>query len=233
MTRSSKLWVVLLPATVVPCLASLFYFVLFTDRVFAYVFYVAAKLFLVFWPVACVLLVLGCGFGRLELRSVRHIRALPAGVLVGLAIVALMFAAMRTPLGQILANNSQRIDDKVRQLGILEHFWLFAVFISVLHSLVEEYYWRWFVYGRLRQVCRTGTALLLAGVSFAAHHVVVLSEFVPLGWAFFLAAAVGLGGVVWCLMYDGQKTIAGIWISHAVVDFGIMSIGYSLLSRWH
>ena len=44
----------------------------------------------------------------------------------------------------------------------LRVYLLLAVFYSAIHSLLEEYYWRWFVFGRLSQLCKLPTAIAIS-----------------------------------------------------------------------
>jgi hypothetical protein len=98
-----------------------------------------------------------------------------------------------------------------------------------VNSLIEEYYWRWFLFGHLRQVVPVFLAYLLAGVAFAAHHVVITTQFFPMSWGLLIGAFVGVAGVIWSVMYARQQTIMGVWVSHIIADLGIMFIGYNLL----
>ena len=68
-------------------------------------------------------------------------------------------------------------------------------------------------------------AHLIAGLAFASHHTVVLSQFFPMGWAVGFGLAVGLGGMFWSYLYRRQGTLLGCWISHMAADFAIMAIG--------
>ena len=56
---------------------------------------------------------------------------------------------------------------------------LLAGFISILHSLLEEYYWRWFIFGELKQYVPLVMAITLSSLAFMAHHVIVLYVFLP------------------------------------------------------
>jgi CAAX protease family protein len=224
-----RIWVAVLPATVLPCLASLFYFVWFSSHGFARVIYGGTKVFTIVWPVLAVWLICRCKLPKPHLADRRHIRAVPLGLLTGAAIVALMFGLMATPLGDMALNSASRIRAKAEDLGLLEHYWSFAIFLSVIHSLIEEYYWRWFVFGRMAEVMSVPLAHALAGVAFAAHHVVVATQFFPLGWGVLFGSLVGIGGVVWSVHYRKQCTLAGAWVSHLVVDLGLMTIGHRLI----
>ena len=54
-----------------------------------------------------------------------------------------------------------------------------ALFISVFHSLLEEYYWRWFVFGRLERSLPLAAAIGISSLAFMAHHVFVLAYYFP------------------------------------------------------
>lgn len=229
-SHSGRLWLVTVPAMVLPFLAALFYFVLLREHWLARAVYGGTKLFTVVWPALALTLVCRAS---LSLRPAHpwsvHWKALPLGVVSGLAIVALMFVLAWGPLAEMLAASTEKIRDKVSTLGVLEHYWLFGAFIALIHSAIEEYYWRWFVYGRLRKALRPARAHAWAGIAFSAHHIVVASQFFGLGWGFVLGGLVGVGGVIWSLMYARQQTLAGAWVSHIIVDLGILIVGHRLL----
>lgn len=228
-TAPWRLWTALVPAMVLPFFAALLYFVVLSENHAARVLYAGTKVFMVFWPVFAVQWIL---HGRLpvpRLRDARHLKALPLGLVTGAGVVLLMMALLQGPLGPVVAAHAPEVKAKAAAFGILDHYWLFAVSLSVVHSLLEEFYWRWFVFGKLRDVVPRPAAHLLAGAAFALHHVVVVTVFFSLGWGLVLGALVGAGGVVWSLLYDRQGTLTGAWLSHAVVDLGIMVVGYGLI----
>jgi len=239
---------------IIPFVASLFYFVLFSEQPFARGIYAATKVFTVVWPLVCVWVLTDRKFSPIEIlrfaqndnpgeisrqchpeRSEgslsQRAQAIFVGILTGILMAGLMFVAMKTPLGEVVVAGAQNIRGKMTQLGILEHYWTFTIFLSVIHSLIEEYYWRWFVYGHLRRLMGIMPALILGNAAFASHHVVILSEYFPVTWALLFSAAVGIGGALWCVMFEKQRTLTGAWVSHAIVDFAIMTIGYGILAK--
>ena len=226
---AARLWGALLPAMLLPLLASLFYFVFFSHHPAARVAYVLTKVFTVAWPFLALRLVLGEPFPGPVAGLRRWTRALPLGVLAGGLAGAALLGLMATPAGDIVTGSVEAIRGKANQLGILGWYWLFALLLSLVNSLVEEYYWRWFVYGQLRRIMPGWRSHLFAGVAFAAHHVVVTSQFVSLGWGFVAGAVVALGGVIMSVLYERQGTVAGAWVCHLIVDLCIMGVGYRLL----
>ena len=214
---------------ILPCIASLFYFVFFSEAFFTQLLYGATKLFTVLWPAFAAILILKVTLPKKGIDWQKHFESLPLGLISGIIIVAAMLAAMQTPLGDIARASAPNIRHKLTGLGILEHYWLFGLFLAVIHSLIEEYYWRWFVFGRLRSVTPIFCAHILAGAAFASHHVVIASQFFGLGWGLFIGATVATGGIIWSVMYSRQRTLAGPWLSHITVDLGIEAIGHSIL----
>lgn len=147
----------------------------------------------------------------------RHV-LLPAG---GLADVA-------APLQKKLAG---------MQLNGRASFILLGCFYALAHSLFEEYYWRWFVFGALHERFRFVTASAVSSVGFAAHHVLVLAAYFGglSGMTLFLSLAVAVGGLLWAWMYQKSGLLYGTWLSHLIVDAALFAIGYDLLrnaSQW-
>ena len=229
-TATTKLrFLALLPALSLPFIASIFYFVLFPGTILGNSFYAAAKINLVLWPLLATLLILRESPMRPAPAWSERSKTLIPGGLLGLGIVGVMFLGMQTPLGDIICANDANIRTRVDGLGMLDYFIPFTIFVSVLHSFLEEFYWRWFVFGNLRCVVSLPLAHTIAGIGFAAHHIVVLSQFFPLWLAAALGSCVGIGGIFWSLLYQRQNTMLGIWFSHMIVDIGMMTIGYKLI----
>ena len=128
---------------------------------------------------------------------------------------------------------AEQIREKVLGFG-LDAAWKYAamgVFYSLFHSLLEEYYWRWFVFGQLRQLVRPWPAILVSSLAFMAHHVVVLDKFFHGETALIalLSLGVAVGGVFWAWLYQRSRSLYGPWLSHLLVDAAIFWIGYQLV----
>jgi membrane protease YdiL (CAAX protease family) len=217
---------------VVPFLASLVYFVGLPGSITATVVYAATKVFTVIWPVVAVLMIEGVRIQRGARDWRKHLSAIPVGVMTGLFIGGLILGACAwTPLGEYVRRFAGPIAAKVAEIGIAEplRYVAFSAFLAGLHSLIEEFYWRWYVFGRLMMVAPQGIAFLLAGLSFAAHHYVLLGGYFSATGAFAFGTAVGVGGAFWCWMYRRQRTLAGVWVSHAIVDLAICYVGYRVV----
>jgi membrane protease YdiL (CAAX protease family) len=125
------------------------------------------------------------------------------------------------------------IHEKIGGFGI-DSPWKYAVlasFYSVFHSLLEEYYWRWFVFWQLRQLAPLWPAIIISALAFMGHHVIVLAEFFKetLWLAWLLSSAVAVGGVFWAWLYERTGSLFGPWLSHLLIDAGVFWIGYDLV----
>lgn len=165
-------------------------------------------------------------------QSVAWIMGVAFGLLVVAAMLIAWFAWLApTELGHAMADE---VRNKISGMG-LGSVWSFlavGVFYSVIHSFLEEYYWRWFVFRQLQPYTSTLQANLISSVGFMAHHVILLATFFgwspPLTWLF--SACIAFGGVVWAWLYDRSRQLRHAWLSHAIVDAGIFSLGY-LIAR--
>lgn len=108
-----------------------------------------------------------------------------------------------------------------------------ALCYSLLHSLLEEYYWRWFVFGRLERLISLWPAIVVSSLAFMSHHVIVLGLY--FGWAnpwtYFFSLATAVGGAFWAWLYDRSGSIYAPWASHLLIDAGIFAIGYDLIGH--
>ncbi|MFC1783607.1 CPBP family intramembrane glutamic endopeptidase [Planctomycetota bacterium] len=230
MSERSRIWLAVAAAMTVPGLAAWFYFVLLKGEPFAVILYGAAKVFILIWPAAAVVLLEKQHFSLRRVDFSKHVMAIPLGLLSGLLIAVVILGGFKfTVLGDIAAQSSAAIRTKAQDMKIINHFFGFALLICLGHSLLEEYYWRWYVFGRLRKLVRPGAAYIAASLAFAAHHYAVLGSFFSVGFAAILGTCVALGGGLWCWLYQKQHSIAGCWFSHMIVDGAIYYIGYQVI----
>ncbi len=164
-------------------------------------------------------------------------RGLAAGILFGLAVAAAMLVVYFGWLKSsgLLGGAAVHIQERMDKIGIRGGlaFAGLAVFYCLLHSLAEEYYWRWFVFGRLRRVVALPVAIAVSSIGFMAHHVIVVGWY--FGWAslwtWALSLSTAVGGAYWAWLYHKSNSIYAPWASHLLIDAGIVVIGYDLIGR--
>ncbi|WP_400163259.1 CPBP family intramembrane glutamic endopeptidase [Brevibacillus sp. TJ4] len=98
---------------------------------------------------------------------------------------------------------------------------LFALYLIIVNSLLEELMWRGFVLQRLQQVMSRPAAIMLSSLFFSLYHFIIVSVlFNPL-WGVFLTALVFGAGVLWAWMKSMFPSVYPTWFSHMLVDVGI------------
>ena len=172
-------------------------------------------------------------------ERIRWRRLTTRGVALGLAFGLAVSIAGWLVFRYALASSPQFIAAvepirvKVASFGIdtVAKFVMLGVFYSLIHSLLEEYYWRWFVFGQLRRLVPLGWAIVVSALGFMAHHVIVLSMY--FGWwswrTLLFSASVAVGGAFWAWLYNRTGSLLGPWLSHLLIDAGIFFIGFQLV----
>jgi membrane protease YdiL (CAAX protease family) len=157
------------------------------------------------------------------------------GLGFGLAVAAVVLGGYFGGLwhSRLLAQAPDRLYRKLAEHGMATpgRYAALAGFMVVAHSFLEEYYWRWFVYGQLRRLVRVPLAMALAGLAFMAHHVVILAAYIPAVAVVPCSLAVAVGGVFWAWLYERSGSLYPSWLSHLVVDAALFVIGWDLLGR--
>lgn len=160
-----------------------------------------------------------------------------ASAALGVAVVCGMFALY---YGYLRASPAfvgvpETIGRQMTDFGVgsLAGFLLLAGFISLIHSLAEEYYWRWFVFGQLQESMPLAAAITISSLGFMSHHVLVVGKFLGAYgvYTWFFSICVAIGGALWAWLYHFTRSLYAPWLSHFMVDAGLMWIGYDLWIR--
>lgn len=214
-------WLIVVPALLIQFVGSLFYLVFFPS--WSELVYPTTKILMILWPTIWI----ASGIAPMA-RAKRGERTLRFGLISGAAMFGVLMCAYVLLRG-VLDPYIPMLQATVDEVGLRSYYIPFAIFLSVLHSGFEEFYWRWFVFGMLRHRYAFGVASVISSVTFAAHHYVVLSNFLPLPLVIFAGSVVGLVGWFWCYVYEKTNSIGASWLSHAIADAAIMLIGYWLI----
>jgi membrane protease YdiL (CAAX protease family) len=156
------------------------------------------------------------------------------GVLVALVLLAGYHGAFRS--SRLILQAGVRLRDKMEEFGVASpwRFLALSVLLCCVHSFLEEYYWRWFVFGRLRDLVPLGLAVALSSLGFMAHHVLIVWTYLPdrvLTAVVPASLAVAAGGAVWALLYNRAGSILAPWVSHALVDAALFAVGWDTMQH--
>ena len=156
------------------------------------------------------------------------------GLAVAAGMASLYFGWLRD--SPLLGRTPTPVLAVLRSFGIdsLPGFLALAAFLSVANSLFEEYYFRWFIFGRMRSLLPLSWSVALSGLVFMAHHVILLSVYFP--GQFWTAVAplslcIAAGGGMWAWLYARTGSLYAPWLSHALIDLAVLTIGWDLSQR--
>lgn len=157
--------------------------------------------------------------------------AIGFGALIAIAVVG-GYVLIRD-LQWIDAAFTDRISEKVSGMNLNTpmKFIAVGVFYALLHSYLEEYYWRWFVFRNLSKWLPELSANVLSSLGFMSHHVILLATF--FGWSspltLICSFSIAFGGFVWAWLYSRSGRLVYPWVSHMLADAAIFCVGYGIV----
>lgn len=109
-----------------------------------------------------------------------------------------------------------------------ENFLGVAVYISLCNSFLEEFFFRGFLFFRLKQVTTLALAHGISALLFALYHVAILVAWFD--WWVFALCMLGLfvGGLIFNWLDAGCHSLYPSWLTHMFANFAINTIGMML-----
>ncbi|PKO14865.1 hypothetical protein CVU37_13860 [candidate division BRC1 bacterium HGW-BRC1-1] len=220
----------LLLAALLPTVAAWLYFVHWAEAPFVRTLYSGSKVVQFAIPVAWLLIMHQTEYWVRRPRVSGVGSALAFGLAAGLAIIVAYAAWLRNVAA--LGDFPELIYARLTALGLATpaRYIGMALFLSVIHAFLEEYYWRWFFCAHVKWHASRWWAIMMSSVAFTAHHVIVVACFLPPG-SWLLTAAFSLpvlaGGMFWAWHYTRHNSLVAVWLSHMLIDVAIMTVGYT------
>ncbi len=101
-----------------------------------------------------------------------------------------------------------------------------GAYIIFINSLLEEYFWRGFVFKKLFSSIKPLQAYLFSGIAFSFHHVMFYYNwFSPL---FFILVTLGLVfyAMIMNFIFQKYKDLFSCWFIHIFADIAQIGIGF-------
>ena len=95
-------------------------------------------------------------------------------------------------------------------------------------SLIEEYFWRWFVYSRCEKLVSGKIAVFLTALFFTLHHTIGLTAFTDWRTALVGSLAVLIAGIIWSEYYRRYRSIWSNYFSHAIADLALHIVAWQV-----
>lgn len=106
------------------------------------------------------------------------------------------------------------------------NFIVVALYISLVNSLLEEFFFRGFAFYTLKRAHARSYAYIVSALTFALYHVAILQNWFDL--VVFLLLIIGLfaAGLLFNWLNERHNNIYSSWIVHMSANFAINTIGF-------
>ncbi|PIR78463.1 MAG: hypothetical protein COU28_01345 [Candidatus Magasanikbacteria bacterium CG10_big_fil_rev_8_21_14_0_10_36_16] len=103
-----------------------------------------------------------------------------------------------------------------------------GLYIIIFNSLLEEYFWRGFLFAKLDKLIKPWQAYLITSIAFSFHHVMFYYNWFNLG--FFLLATFGLTVYALIMNYIFKKyqDLFSCWYVHIFADIAQIFIAFKI-----
>lgn len=109
-----------------------------------------------------------------------------------------------------------------------DNFVAVAIYIALCNSFLEEFFFRGFLYFRLKSLATPLFAHLTSSIIFSLYHVAIMVTWFD-WWVFALCMiALVIAGIIFNLLDDQSQSLYPSWLTHGCANLAINSIGMIL-----
>ncbi|GEK88278.1 CAAX protease self-immunity [Alkalibacterium putridalgicola] len=110
----------------------------------------------------------------------------------------------------------------------VDNFLYVAIYIALINSLLEEFFFRGFAFLILKENAGRLFAYVFSALLFALYHVGMTSGW--FSWSIYLVAMSGLfaGGCIFNYLNEKSENIYPSWLVHMFANFAINTVGFIL-----
>lgn len=165
-------------------------------------------------------------FEFLNLKAV-DLKNLRLGFLFGLLSLGIVIAAYIILKDYI--NTDVIIGDLQTRLKITPEIFIFiAIYITFGNSLLEEFYFRGFIFLNLYKTKYKKFAYLFSALLFSVYHVAIFAVWFNI-WLILLAMlGLFIVGLIFNWLNTKSNNYLNSWVLHILADIGVMIIGFYL-----
>ncbi|MHC1721669.1 MAG: lysostaphin resistance A-like protein [Aminipila sp.] len=166
---------------------------------------------------------------NIHLRSLFSVKrkGIIHAVFIGIGVYAFILACYFT-IGAFF-DFSQVTGALNKNVGVnKDNFVFVAIYISFVNSLLEEFFFRGFVFMNLKRLANRKFAYLVSSIAFAIYHVAMMIGWFSIWLFLLLLAALIVAGVIFDWLNEKQENIYTSWFVHMFANFSINTVGFIL-----
>ncbi len=150
------------------------------------------------------------------------------GVIIGLLMFIIILAIYWLLLRHWI--DVSLVRDRLEKIANVDRqtFKLGAAYFILINALIEEYFWRWFIYSRYEKLVSSQLAVFLTAFCFTLHHTIALAIFTDWRIALISSLAVFIAGIVWSEYYRRYRSIWSNYFSHAIADLALHMVAWQV-----
>lgn len=107
-----------------------------------------------------------------------------------------------------------------------DNFIFVALYISFFNSLLEEFFFRGFLFLGLYGRASRPMAYGISALAFAVYHVAIMIDWFSVGLFFLALAGLFIGGLIFNWLNEKNKNIYNSWLVHMFANFAINTVGF-------
>ena len=111
-----------------------------------------------------------------------------------------------------------------------DNFLYVSLYISFVNSLLEEFFFRGFLFRNLKEHSKPWMAYSISAVLFAAYHIAMMIGWFGFGLNALVLLGLTVGGLIFNWLNEKLGCIYGSWLTHMFANFAINTIGFLLLN---
>ena len=153
------------------------------------------------------------------------ITGVTVGILMFCLILSIYWLYLRSWIDvNLVREKLAKFSDLDRQAFIVS-----GVYFILINALIEEYFWRWFVYSRCEELKSGKAAVVISALFFTLHHTIGLATFTNWRVALIGSLAVFIAGIIWSEYYRRYRSIWSNYFSHAIADLALYIVAWQVL----
>lgn len=121
--------------------------------------------------------------------------------------------------------DATKVIEGLEDIGIgMHNVWLWAIYLSFVNSLIEEFFFRGYIYFALEKKSTT-LAMVVSSIMFSAYHMVLMILLFNVWTVLFTIVGLFIVGLFLAYMNRFGKSFINSWIIHISADIAIVLIG--------
>lgn len=114
--------------------------------------------------------------------------------------------------------------------GVGRHNFIFvAIYIALVNSFLEEFFFRGFAFLTLRRCASRPFAYIFSAAAFSLYHVAMMIGWFGLGLWLLVMLGLAVGGVIFNYFNERSGTVYPSWLVHMCANLAINIIGIILI----